>query len=107
MSRKHFIRYGWIIDKDHSPDADAEIMTNANANGMIGPHDIDQATMTRLIAGEGAKFRMTDGEGEIFYSGRLVGKDTTGFEPLDDFGMPNAGACSIEYQDFNGKWSEL
>jgi len=38
-------------------------------------------------------------DSELYYEGYLVGGDD--FEPLDDFGMPDAGATEIRY---NGEW---
>jgi hypothetical protein len=48
---------------------------------------------------------MLDGDGEIYYKGLIVG-DFTGFEPMDDFGTPNAGCVSIEYWE-DEEWSTL
>jgi len=46
------------------------------------------------------KFKMYDDDGELYYSGRMNRYD---FDPLDDYGMPNAGATALHYfQD--GKW---
>lgn len=53
------------------------------------------------------KFRMRDDDGELCYEG--VGNCLTageGFEPLDDFGMPNAGCTSIEWF-VQGRWEVL
>lgn len=40
------------------------------------------------------RFRMRDDDGELYYSGVCSKED---FAPLDDFGLPNAGAVTIEY----------
>jgi len=56
---------------------------------------------------EAVKFRMKDDDGEVYYHGLCDDSETEdAFEPLDDFGMPNAGCTSIEYFE-NGKWSVL
>ena len=39
---------------------------------------------------------MKDDDGETYYEGEIYG-DFTGFEPLDNYGMPNAGCTSIWY----------
>ena len=110
------MRYGWIIDQDHIPTAGAVAPSNANATGMTGPRDIPKEIEERLKAGEGRAFRMEDGDGELYYSGRILvlnkdGKDEPGtetdFAPLDDFGEPNAGCASILYQSPAGEWEEL
>jgi hypothetical protein len=40
---------------------------------------------------------MKDDDGITYYEGEIYG-DYDGFEPLDDFGTPNAGAVSIWYK---------
>lgn len=40
-------------------------------------------------------FRMYDDDGELYYSGWA--KPDTEFDPLEDFGTPNAGCTSISY----------
>ena len=50
------------------------------------------------------KFRMKDGDGEVYYEGR---SDEEDFDPLDDLGTPDAGCTSIEYLQPNGEWQEL
>lgn len=63
--------------------------------------------MKELKAGEGQRFRMYDDDGELYYDGRIVG-DYDGFEPLDDFGMPNVGCTNIRYLNANtGAWETL
>ena len=44
----------------------------------------------------GVTFQMFDDDMNLYYEGKIVG-DYTGFEPLDDFGIPNAGCTSIWY----------
>ena len=94
----------WTISVDHFPDADAAPGTNCNAVGIVGPRS---ATMTHdeiMKHPESRAFRMLDDDGELMYSGRIVGGD--GFEPLDNFGTPNAGATEIQYH-VNGRWETL
>ena len=99
-------RYGWIITNDLLADAGPH-PTNLNAVGMIGPGNIDPEDEPRLRAGAGLLFRMLDDDGIVYYEGRLVGQTATGFEPLDDFGTPNAGCTSIEHWTEVGGWRAL
>jgi hypothetical protein len=89
---------GWIIDIDHIADESCKAPSNCNAKGMRGPRDYE---------GDGSeltcKFKMFDDDGVLYYSGR---SREPGFEPLDDFGMPNAGATSIHYL-IDGKWVQI
>ena len=96
-------RYCWIIDKDHIAEEGDEEGTNLNAVGMMGGALADP----RHLEGETERFRMLDDDEVLYYEGR-IGGDYEGFEPLDDFGMPNAGAVSIQYrnQDDTG-WEEI
>lgn len=76
-------KYAWVITVDH---------IETDAVGTIGPGG---ATMdVDAIKKAGAHFRMYDADGELYYQGYICG-DYSGFEPLDDFGTPNAGATDI------------
>lgn len=99
--------YAWIIDTDCNPDGPPG--TNLNAKGVTGPRGADADSLAALAAGRGHRFRMTDGDGETCYRGRLLGDPDSqdGFAPLDDFGMPNAGCTDIEYLDADGEWQLL
>lgn len=86
-------KYAWIID-DGSID-----------HGTKGPAGIDPELEKLLDEGGGIHFEMYDDDDNLYYCGRLVGEDATGFEPLDDFGTPNAGASYIKL--YNEKTSTL
>ena len=97
--------YGWIIDKDHITDDLGSVDHPArNDVGTIGPHNILPSIQNQLIATtNGMKFRMLDDDGELYYEGRLIfhpkyDAPDMQFEPLDDFGMPNAGCTEIQYK---------
>ena len=48
----------------------------------------------------GKRFSMYDDDGGLCYEGVFVGDDdATGFEPLEEFGMPNAGCTEIRYHN--------
>ena len=80
--------YNWTISKDH---------LDGRETGLTGPRN-----KCRHTANE-TKFRMYDDDDNLYYSGTLWG-DFDGFEPLDDFGTPNAGCTYIELFE-NGRWS--
>lgn len=94
--------YGWIITQDFTED----IGSKYSAVGRMGPADISKKHEIMLNAGQGELFLMKDDDGEIYYHGRIVG-DYDGFEPLDDFGMPNAGCTDIHYKNKQGVMSPL
>ena len=77
--------YRWKITKDH---------IETDAKGICGPCDTgDDLTITD----NRQHFVMKDDDGETYYEGEIYG-DFDGFEPLDDFGMPNAGCTEIYYK---------
>ena len=106
--------YAWIIDKDHlAVDWGIEGEEPEDEAGTTGPSDADPVALKLLTGGGGVKFRMYDGDGELYYEGRFMdttldGHDLpeTAFGPLDDFGTPNAGCTHIKYFT-NHKWETL
>jgi hypothetical protein len=99
--------YGWTIDKDHLIDQFPDI--GKDEAGIRGPRDITPEIEAKLDAGEGHVFRMYDDDGELYYTGRLVGDkddEIEGFAPLNDFGTPNAGAVRIDYKE-GRSWATL
>lgn len=76
--------YGWIITKD--------LICNGDDDNEMGPRGLKFSKDEILEKGE--KFQMFDDDGELYYEGFLLGG--TGLEPLDDFGMPNAGCTEIK-----------
>lgn len=79
--------YGWIITEDY-------IEEETDATGTMGGHD---TTFTKEEILKGVKFQMFDDDMNLYYEGKIIG-EYSGFEPLDDFGMPNAGCTSIWYK---------
>ena len=92
-------KYSWVITKDNLAESPLE-----SSVGTLGPHNCSEPA--EHIKARGTKFRMKDDDGEIYYYGFIYG-DYEGFEPLDDFGMPNAGCTSIEYKNKQGEWEAL
>lgn len=112
--------YGWLITHDSIADTDEPAPSNQNAKGMTGPRDIGPDHLATLEAvakagfnryqGESVrKFQMRDDDGELYYTGLYIGPDDENmFGPLDDFGMPNAGATEISYYNpETDKYEEL
>jgi hypothetical protein len=48
---------------------------------------------------------MFDDDNILYYEGRILG-NYRGFEPLDDYGMPNAGCTKIKYRQ-GRSWVEI
>ena len=101
----------WIITKDHIAEPDAPKPSNRNAVGIIGPRNARLTGLEILNHPQGRKFRMRDDDGELYYEGIMVVTPEDGdegeFRPLSDFGTPNAGATTIEYQKQDGTWEPL
>jgi len=85
------MNYRWIITKDHIADNSEPEQSNCNAKGVQGPRYGDPTLDTNP-----KDFQMYDDDGNLYYDGTIFGK-YEGFEPLDDFGMPNAGCTGIKY----------
>lgn len=79
--------YWWVITRD--------LIEDGRRVGTVGPRG---ASKTPPDDDLGRTFRMLDDDGEVYYHGTIIG-DFEGFEPLDDFGMPNAGCTAIEYME--------
>jgi len=93
--------YAWVITKDHLEDGEE--------NGTVGPGGTALSAAEISSHEKSERFSMYDDDGECYYEGFFVGDDSTnGFEPLDDFGMPNAGCTEIRYSNPNtGKMERL
>jgi hypothetical protein len=96
--------YAWTITKDFQADPGAKPGTNLNAVGVVGPRSCNKTHDEIMADPTGKRFRIYDDDGELYYEGILI--DGDGFEPLDDFGSPNAGATTIKYMQGN-KWLPL
>jgi hypothetical protein len=77
---------GWIITRDVLFKKGKNEEWETDATGTMGGHD---TTFTKEEILKGVTFQMFD-------EGKITG-DYSGFEPLDDFGMPNAICTSIWY----------
>ena len=91
--------YTWLITVDKLADE------YSNESGMIGPMTATMGIDEITSHPDRQHFRMYDDDGVHYYSSYLVGGD--GFEPLDDFGTPNAGCTEIHYRNQDGTYSTL
>jgi hypothetical protein len=91
--------YRWEITRDHLAE---EWPDEKSSVGVQGPRGLDPS-----LSENAEKFRMLDDDRNVYYEGIIYG-DYDGFEPLDDYGMPNAGAVIIEYKNpQTGAWEVL
>lgn len=87
--------YAWVITKDYLDMGTSDV-------GRAGPSDAPLDLLAQLNAGKGHTFKLYDGDGELYYTGRLI---TTGdmadeehcFAPLDDFGTGWAGCTEVRW----------
>ena len=86
--------YRWKITKDYTAE---NMPVEYDDTGVEGPRGLN-----RDIVANPAEFYMYDDDGEVFYRGMIYGT-YEGFEPLDDFGYPNAGCVTIR---INGQYIE-
>lgn len=116
--------YAWIITKDrlwedteyceHEVDTDG-ICLYCYGSSEVGTRGPRQATPVQISLANacGQRFRILDDDGNVYYEGYcwssagnspdLLGEEH--FGPLEDFGMPNAGATEIQYK--SGVWETL
>lgn len=90
--------YVWMITKDHLAQPD-----EPNAVGTIGPHHNLPLTQKEIRNHpKRVYFKMYDDDGNLYYEGYIVhskGYQSCDFQPLDDFGAPNAGCTEIRLRN--------
>lgn len=79
----------WVITKDHGVCNDCDNATKEQIK-----------TLKKM--GFTESFKMFDDDGELYYSG--LARKNADFDPLDDFGTPNAGCTEIRF--YNPKTKE-
>ena len=98
-------RYAWVIEKDHLFEPGDELPSRVGTQGPSTATDEELAK-----AAEGREWRVLDGDGIVYYEGRIWTEDEPGseddFGPLDDFARGDAGAVEIQYKE-DGKWVTL
>ena len=82
--------YRWGIPRDRIGDPNAAAGTCQNAQGRVGPRNA-----SNRITKNRTRFALYDDDGACYYEGLIFG-DFDGFEPLEDFGAPNAGCARIK-----------
>lgn len=98
---------GWIIDRDLLGAWDAQPNGDAASDvGTVGP-----GSFTGDSASLDIPFRLYDDDGGLYYEGRMNADALDAYgegwgNPLDDFGMPNAGCTELQYLD-RGEWMTL
>lgn len=94
----------WRIHKNHEAAMDKDGLTAANRflPVIIESMDLEEGDEGLLVRG----FRLYDDDGNIYYEG--LSDDFATFEPLDDYGTPNAGCTEIRYyNDKTKEWETL
>tara|TARA_Y100001970_G_C13911728_1_gene688888 strand:- start:73 stop:363 length:291 start_codon:yes stop_codon:yes gene_type:complete len=93
--------YAWVITRDR--------IDGGMENGTVGSWKAALSAAEIRSSEGGERFSMYDDDGNCCYEGIFVGDDdATGFEPLKDFGIPNAGCTEIRYRNPNtGKMERL
>jgi hypothetical protein len=84
----------WIILKDRISDV------AAGERSAVGVRSCNHKEGAKLPY----RFRLLDDDGEVYYEGRMSELD---FDPLDDYGMPNAGCTELQYREGNGPWTRM
>lgn len=88
----------WKITEDKIAEPDAKAGTNLNALGVTN-RGFDASVKLPV------KFRMLDDDGEVYYKGVMSEAE---FDPLLNFGMPNAGCTELQYKEPGDKeWRVL
>lgn len=108
-------RNQWVISKVFLEFMSDEVGTRSAGTTLpklkgTGKTTKEIATLARA-EGMTQRFRMLDDDGQVYYEGYMVpfedhDDNSDGFEPLDDFGMPNSGCTELQYWDKTG-WTTL
>lgn len=112
--------YAWLIDRDYT-DHLAGVESRGHAHptvppgfdqvAILGPHNIHPTAEDALRDGQGTPFTLYDDDGVLYYSGRWFENIADEFtdiacadlhddagDPLEDFGMPHAGAVRMDVE---------
>jgi hypothetical protein len=95
--------YAWVITRDHLESKTAE----PGAALVSGPSGAADEQISSAMA-TGYPFIIKNDDGETYYSGYCWTADPEFgdedlFGPLNDYGMPNAGATDILYREHGGR----
>lgn len=100
---------GWIVNVDYIDNyhgGEYKLREQKKKVSIIGPRGCE-LTEKELLKGH--PFKMYDDDDQLYYTGFLVGdkESEEGFDPLNDYGTPNAGCTKIFYKNEAGEWKEL
>lgn len=93
--------YAWVITRDHLEDKAVTIIGPGESEYWRSVASNEEGALKVLSDPSRKRFQMLDDDGNIYYEGYMVygwSGQTTGFEPLDEYGAPNAGCTTIRYQ---------
>lgn len=97
--------YGWVITRDVLFEKGYGWEMEYEWKDVVGTIGGQDTTFTKEEILKGVTFRLYDDDMNLYYEGKIVG-EYSGFEPLDDFGMPDSGCTFIRYENeklwFNG-----
>jgi hypothetical protein len=92
------MKAGWIINKDYGWGEDKKGFPIK----IMGPCGV---TLTeKEIIEKGTHFKMYDGDGNLWFSGYVVGDE---FAPLDNYGKPAYGCTHMKIRNKDGKYEDL
>ncbi len=91
-------KYTWIVSQG------AIVGDSSGMVGMVGPKGAKNHARFDRVIQSGRHFRMLHPDGQMRYSGYILG-EFTGFEPLDEYGAEK-GCVAIEYER-GGEWIRL
>jgi len=110
---------GWIVKVEEQPVAGIWTITKdlvtgpgqkGNAVGVCGPSECTLSSAQIRAHKKSRFFQLFDADENLYYEGYCVlpdGLTEDAFHPLDNFGMPNAGATSIKYRNVAGLMETL
>lgn len=89
-------KHSWVITKDYLANAESGPGgTNSNAVGVNGPRG--HTVPLEMIKANGTRFQMFDDDDVLYYEGYGLLCES-GYEPLYEFGLPNAGCTQIKWE---------
>jgi hypothetical protein len=81
----------WLITRDHLENKDTFLKSSHDL------HLYPESTFGEIINALPIKFRIFDGDGKLYFSGRM---ETVDFHPLDEFGI-DYGCTELKFYDPN------
>lgn len=100
------LKYVWCITKEFPEN----VPSNHSILHVVGPRGNDWCISGIGSHKDAQKFRLVDDDDEVYCEGYFVDLVGTcsGFEPLDDFGLPSLGCTEIQYWNIKeSRWEPL